>query len=188
LVNANVQEIKSRLVAELRDLTPRAFEHFCKEFLAHLGYRSVEVTRRSQDGGIDGYGDFRQGAVSIRSAFQAKRWTDNPVGRPDIDRFRGAIQGEYDHGVFLTTSRFSKDAKEASYRKGAITILLLDGPAIADLLVERGLGVRRLPLYLLDIDEEFFVSKAIRVARSIEPPNHCILPAIRLVFARQFTG
>jgi restriction system protein len=156
LVNANVQEIKSRLVSELRDLTPRAFEHFCKEFLGHLGYRNVEVTRRNQDGGIDGYGNFRQGAISIRSAFQAKRWTDNPVGRPDIDRFRGAIQGEYDHGVFLTTSRFSKDAKDASYRKGAITILLLDGPAIADLLVERGLGVRRLPVHLLDIDEEFF--------------------------------
>jgi restriction system protein len=78
------------------------------------------------------------------------------VGRPDIDRFRGAIQGEYDHGVFLTTSGFSKDAKEASYKKGAITILLLDGPAIADLLVERGLGVRKLPLFLFDIDEEFF--------------------------------
>jgi restriction system protein len=155
-VNANMQEIRTRLVAELRDLTPRAFEHFCKEFLAHLGYRNVEVTRKSQDGGIDGHGDFRQGAISIRSAFQAKRWTDNPVGRPDIDRFRGAIQGEYDHGVFLTTSRFSKDAMGASYKKGAITILLLDGPAIADLLVERGLGVRKLPLYLFDIDEEFF--------------------------------
>lgn len=155
-VNANVQEIRTRLVAELRDLTPRAFEHFCKEFLAHLGYRNVEVTRQSQDGGIDGYGDFRQGAISIRSAFQAKRWTDNPVGRPEIDRFRGAIQGEYDHGVFLTTSRFSKDAMDASYKKGAITILLLDGPAIADLLVERGLGVRKLPLYLFDIDEDFF--------------------------------
>jgi Restriction endonuclease len=88
--------------------------------------------------------------------FRPKRWTDNSVGRPDIDRFRGAIQGEYDHGVFLTTSGFSKDAKEASYRKGAITILLLDGPAIADLLVERGLGVRKLPLFLFDIDEEFF--------------------------------
>lgn len=155
-VNANLQEIRTRLVGELRDLTPRAFEHFCKEFLSHLGYRNVEVTRQSQDGGIDGYGDFRQGAISIRSAFQAKRWTDNPVGRPEIDRFRGAIQGEYDHGVFLTTSRFSRDAMEASYKKGAITILLLDGPAIADLLVERGLGVRKLPLYLFDIDEEFF--------------------------------
>jgi restriction system protein len=156
LVNTNLDEIKTRLIAELRDLTPRAFEHFCKEFLAHLGYRNVEVTRRSQDGGIDGHGDFRQGAISIRSAFQAKRWTDNPVGRPKIDEFRGAIQGEYDHGVFLTTSRFSRDATQASYKKGAITILLLDAPAIAELLLERGLGVRRLPLFLYDIDDEFF--------------------------------
>ncbi len=156
LVNANLNEIKARLLAELKNLTPRSFEHFCKEFLAHLGYRNVEVTKRSQDGGIDGHGDFRQGAISIRSAFQAKRWTDNAVGRPEIDRFRGAIQGEYDHGVFLTTTRFSKDAKLASYKKGAITVLLLDGAAIADLLVDRGLGVRRVPLYTYDIDEEFF--------------------------------
>lgn len=156
LVNTNVEETKSRLITELRALTPRAFEHFCKELLVRLGYRNVDVTRRSQDGGIDGHGDFRQGAISIRSAFQAKRWTENAVGRPEIDRFRGAIQGEYDHGVFLTTSRFSKDATEASYKKGAITILLLDAKAIADLLVERGLGVRRIPLHLLEIDEDFF--------------------------------
>lgn len=156
LVNANVQEVKARLIAELQDLTPRAFEHFCKELLSHLGFRNVEVTKRSQDGGIDGFGDFRQGAIAIRSAFQAKRWTENPVGRPDIDRLRGAIQGEFDHGVFLTTSRFSREAKEASYRKGAISILLLDGAAIADLLLERGLGVRKLPLYLLDVDKDFF--------------------------------
>lgn len=156
LVNANLDEVRSRLLAELRGLSPRGFEHFCREFLSHLGYRNVEVTKRSQDGGIDGHGDFRQGAISIRSAFQAKRWTDNAVGRPEIDKFRGAIQGDYDHGVFLTTSRFSRDAKLASYRKGAISVLLLDGPAIADLLVERGLGVRRLPLYVYDLDQEFF--------------------------------
>jgi len=108
------------------------------------------VTKRSQDGGIDGHGDFRQGAISIRPAFQAKRWTGNAVGRPEIDKFRGATQGDYDHGVFLTTSRFSRDAKLASYRKGAISVLLLDGPAIAEMFVERGLGVRRLPLYVYD--------------------------------------
>jgi len=156
LVNANTEEIKGRLIAELKDLTSRTFEQFCREFLAQLGYRNVEVTRRSQDGGIDGHGDFRQGAISIRSAFQAKRWTANPVGRPEIDKFRGAIQGEYDHGVFLTTSRFSRDATMASFKKGAITVLLLDGAAIADLLLERGLGVRRSPLHVYDIDEEFF--------------------------------
>jgi len=64
LVNASEQDIRARLITELQNLTPRAFEHFCKEFLAHLGYRNVEVTRLSQDGGIDGHGDFRQGADS----------------------------------------------------------------------------------------------------------------------------
>lgn len=156
LVNQNNEEIKARILVELRDLSPRAFEHFCKDFLVHLGYRNVEVTKRSQDGGIDGHGDFRQGAISIRSAFQAKRWADNTVGRPEIDKFRGAIQGDFDHGVFLTTSKFSREAKLASYKKGAITVLLLDGPAVAELLVERGIGVRKIPVHLYDIDDEFF--------------------------------
>jgi len=156
LQNVNLNEIRTRLLDELKQLTPRAFEHFCREFLGHLGYRSVEVTRQAQDGGLDGYGDFRQGAISIKSAFQAKRWTDTPIGRPEIDKFRGAIQGDFDHGVFMTTSRFTKAAKEASYKKGAITILLLDGEAIAEILVERNLGVVRQPLYLYDVDPEFF--------------------------------
>jgi len=156
IVNQNRDETKARLITEMQQLSPRAFEHFCRELLTQLGFRSVEVTPASQDGGIDGFGDFRQGVISIRSAFQAKRWTDAAVGRPEIDRFRGAIQGEFDHGVFLTTSRFSRDAIQASFRKGAITILLLDGPAIAELLLERGLGVRKSPLFLYDVDSEFF--------------------------------
>lgn len=156
IVNQNRDETKARLITEMQQLSARAFEHFCRELLTQLGFRSVEVTRASQDGGIDGFGDFRQGVISIRSAFQAKRWTDAAVGRPEIDRFRGAIQGEFDHGVFLTTSRFSRDAIQASFRKGAITILLLDGPAIAELLLERGLGVRKSPLFLYDVDSEFF--------------------------------
>src|SRR5258708_31041089 len=98
--------MKARLTSELGNLTPRAVEHFCKRFLLKLGFADLPVTRTAADGGIDGFGDFRQGEVSIKTAFQAKRWTDNLVGRPDIDKFRGAIQGEYDYGVFLTTSRF----------------------------------------------------------------------------------
>jgi restriction system protein len=158
LLNLNLNEVKARILAELKNLTPTAFEHFCREFLEHLGYRNVAVTRQTQDGGIDGHGDFRQGAISIKSAYQAKRWTDTAVGRPEIDRFRGAIQGEYDHGVYITTSRFTRDATEASYKKGAITILLLDGPAIADIMVDKGAGIRKQPLYLYDVEEDFFTS------------------------------
>jgi restriction system protein len=156
LANRSRDDAKTRLLSELKQLTPTGFEHFCMELLGQLGYLNVAVTKRSGDGGIDGYGDFRQGAVSIKSAFQAKRWTDTPVRRPDIDKLRGAIQGEYDHGVFITTSRVTKDAADASYKKGAITILLLDGDALAELMLDRGIGVVKQPLYLYEVASEFF--------------------------------
>lgn len=156
LANQSRDDAKARLLFELKQLSPHAFELFCMELLQQLGYKNVAVTKQSGDGGIDGYGDFRQGAVSIKSAFQAKRWTETPVGRPEIDKLRGAIQGDYDHGVFITTSRFSKDAEAASYKKGAISILLLDGHAIAELMLERGIGVRREPVYLYEIASDFF--------------------------------
>lgn len=156
LANRSRDEAKARVLSELKQLSPHGFELFCMELLQQLGYRNVAVTKRSGDGGIDGYGDFRQGAVSIKSAFQAKRWVDAPVGRPEIDKLRGAIQGDYDHGVFITTSRFSKEAEAASYKKGAISVLLLDGQAIAELMVERGIGVRREPVYLYEVASDFF--------------------------------
>jgi restriction system protein len=156
LANQSRNEAKSRLLTELKNLTPAGFERFCLELLQQLGFRNMAVTRHSADGGIDGYGDFRQGAVSIKSAFQAKRWNGAPVRRPEIDKLRGAIQGDYDHGVFITTSRFTKDATEASYKKGAITILLLDGEAIAELMLERSIGVVKQPVYLYEIAADFF--------------------------------
>ncbi|HUA36935.1 MAG TPA: restriction endonuclease [Candidatus Sulfopaludibacter sp.] len=109
------------------------------------------------DGGIDGYGDYRQGVVKIKSAFQAKRWKETSISRPEIDKFRGAIQGDYEHGVFLTTKTFTKDAQEASVKKGAITILLMDGTTIANHMISSGIGVRKEPIFLLDIDDDFFI-------------------------------
>ncbi len=156
LVYQNEAEVKSRIIAELKLLKPKEFEQFCVSFLQLLGYQELKVTTGGPDGGIDGHGQFRQGVVNIRSAFQAKRWNQNPVGRPQIDGFRGAIQGDFDHGVFLTTGRFTKDAEEASVKKGAITLLLLDGEAIAETMIKFGIGVNRRTVQLLDIDPEFF--------------------------------
>lgn len=156
LLDSNIEAVKKRIIDELKTLTYDSFEKFCKLLLETLGYDNVEVTKKGGDGGIDGYGDFKQGVVHIKSAFQAKRWDSGTVGRPEIDKFRGAIQGDYDHGVFLTTSRFSRDAEQASVKKGAITILMLDGDAIAGLMIEKGIGVDKQPAYILDIDHSFF--------------------------------
>lgn len=156
LVYENEEQVKDRILTELKGLTPTAFENFCLTLLQELGYAEIKVTNRGPDKGIDGHGNFRQGVVTIKSAFQAKRWTATSISRPEIDKFRGAIQGDYDHGVFLTTSRFTKDAEAASVKKGAITILLLDGDAIATQMIRNGIGVTKTPLYLLDLEPEFF--------------------------------
>ena len=66
------------------------------------------------------------------------------------------IQGDYDHGVFLTAERFTADAEPASIKKGAISLLLLDGDAIAESMIRNGIGVVRPPVQLFDLDPEFF--------------------------------
>ena len=68
LSNRSRDETKARLLTELKQLTPTGFEQFCKELLRELGFLNVEVTKRSNDGGIDGFGAFKQGAVSIKSS------------------------------------------------------------------------------------------------------------------------
>ena len=152
--------MKRRIITEIKGLSSQEFEQFCISLLRLLGYQELQVTGSGADGGIDGHGLFRQGVVTIRSAFQAKRWKQTPVGRPEIDKFRGAIQGDYDHGVFLTTARFTREAEAASIKKGAISLLLLDGEAIAETMIRSGIGVIRRPIYLLDIDPAFFQSQA----------------------------
>ncbi|MFC1925648.1 restriction endonuclease [Chloroflexota bacterium] len=155
LLEAHEATVRSLLLGHLFDFEPTAFEHFGKQLLEAVGFTDVEVTQISRDGGIDGYGKLRQGIVKINAAFQCKRWR-NSVPRAEIDRFRGAISGRYDQGIFLATSNFSAEASEASVRQGAVPIILIDGERIIDLMIQHNIGVSRRPLYLLDINEEFF--------------------------------
>lgn len=156
LANSNRDEIISRIKYELDNLTGHEFEHFCSTFLEQIGYSDLVVTKKSGDGGLDGYGNFKMGIVHLKSAFQAKRWKSNPVGSQDIDQFRGAIQGTFEHGIFLTTSKFSKQAKDISVKHGAVSIHLIDGDEIVNTLISHGLGIKREPVFTYEIDEEFF--------------------------------
>ena len=69
LVYENESEVKRRIISELQNLGATDFEQFCISFLGPLGYEQLQVTKRGADRGIDGHGLFRQGVVSIRSAF-----------------------------------------------------------------------------------------------------------------------
>ena len=71
------------------------------------------VTPKSHDGGINDHSKLKIGLAYMNVAFQCKRWGSNKIGRKEIDAFRGAVQGEYEQGLFFTISSFSKEAEES---------------------------------------------------------------------------
>lgn len=136
LLDQHQSQVRTRLAAHLKALEPSQFERFAAKLMVAYGFEGMQVTQRSKDGGIDGHGRLRVGLASLRVAFQCKRWTA-PVQRPDVDRFRGAIQGDFEQGVFFTTSRFSLGAVGVSIRRGAVPIILIDLDGILDLMLQR---------------------------------------------------
>jgi len=157
LLDGERQQIRAKLHELLMNLHPQQFEAFAAKLLESVGFTDVEVTKYVGDGGIDGYGNLEMGVVKVRAAFQVKRWRNN-VPAADINQFRGAIQGEFDQGIFITTSDFSDEAKKVSTKRGAVPIVLINGDRIVNIMLEKGLGVRQEPLTITRIDEEFFAA------------------------------
>ena len=143
-----LRSFRAQLLDRLHALSSREFEYFARRLLMAYGFVDVNVTQVSRDGGIDGYGKLRLGIATMNVAFQCKRWQGN-VGRPEVDKFRGAIQGEFEQGVFFTTSDFTPEARDASLKRGAVPVILLNGGSIVELMMDKGLGVQRVPLYAL---------------------------------------
>jgi restriction system protein len=142
-------QFRSKLLDRLYELSPTQFEHFARRLLSAYGFVQVTVTQVSKDGGIDGHGLLKVGLARMAVAFQCKRWEGN-VPRPEVDKFRGAIQGEFEQGLFFTTSDFTKGAMAASIKKGAVPIILLDGESIVDLMVDKEFGVQKKPMQIFE--------------------------------------
>ena len=147
--------LKERFNSELRRLPPSSFELFAKSLLDVYGFEETKVTQVSRDGGIDGFGKLRVGLAHLNVAFQCKRWTKSNIQRTEIDKFRGAAQGEYEQGIFFATTSFSPGAISASVKRGAIPIVLIDLAQIVDLMIDKRFGVQmeslQIPTYALDL-------------------------------------
>jgi len=140
-----------KVLQELIDREPSEFETFASKLLTAYGFRKMKVTNQhtAPDGGIDGHGEISIGLATMRAAFQCKKWHGS-VGRPEIDKFRGAIQGQFEHGYFFTTSTFSLEARQASIRDGAVPIFLFDGHEIVKLMIDKGLGIGHRPIEIYE--------------------------------------
>lgn len=146
--------VEQDLLDVLKSLPPYGFELLCGRLLREHGFEDVEVTQRSRDGGIDGYGLLRLSPfVSLRVAFQAKRFAD-VVARRDVGEFRNALLGRAEKGVFITTGRFTRDAETEAARDGVIPIELIDGDRLVELFELVQLGVKAKQSFV--IDQAFF--------------------------------
>jgi len=131
---------KEQLLTLLRGLQPDAFERLSQRVLRESGFIKVEVTGRTGDGGSDGVGVLRIQLISFQVLFQCKRYRDT-VGASAIRDFRGAMVGRTDKGLFITTGRFTSEAKREATRDGAPPIELIDGEEFCELLKQLRIGV-----------------------------------------------
>lgn len=153
-------EVSAELLERLQGKEPAFFEQAVVDLLLAMGYGGTggtgNVTQLSNDGGIDGVID--QDILGLNRVYiQAKRYADNNVvGRPDLQAFVGALSGKADSGVFITTSRFSDNAK--TYAKSIPTrIILIDGARLTRLMIRFGVGVQTRETYrVVTLDEDFF--------------------------------
>ncbi len=157
-------ELRENLAQELLDIvrqsTPAFFERLVVELLVRMGYggshrEAARAVGQVGDEGIDGIID--QDRLGLDTIYiQAKKW-DQCVGRPEIQKFVGALAGKRaKKGVFITTSSFSQEAVRYASTIEA-KIVLIDGKRLAELMIDYGVGVTPVTTYQLKrVDSDYF--------------------------------
>lgn len=152
-VASHNQKVKEKLLASLKEMDPKAFEHLIGRLLERIGYEGVKVTKLSGDGGIDVTATLTVGGVtSVHTAVQVKRYEGNVSGKV-VRELRGGI-GVQERGLIITTAGFTKDAIAEAAAPNKVPVALVDGAKLVDLLVQKGLGVISRKVEILDLDLE----------------------------------
>lgn len=154
------KNLAQELLFKIKSSSPSFFESLVIELLVKMGYggsikdagRSIG---RSGDEGIDGI--IKEDKLGLDVIYvQAKRW-ENVVGRPEIHKFVGALAGQgAKKGVFITTSRYTNDARDYQPRNET-KIVLIDGEQLAELMIDHNLAVSTVNTFEIKrIDNDYF--------------------------------
>jgi len=156
-------DLASDLLQQLKTSSPRQFEHIVIDLLVAMGYggsrkEAAKAIGKSGDEGIDGIiNEDRLGLDVIY--VQAKKW-EGTVGRPEIQKFAGALQGQHaKKGIFITTSNFSKEAADFASRVDN-KIILIDGGTLVQYMIDHNIGVTPSVNYeVKKIDLDYFTEE-----------------------------
>lgn len=154
--------LAQELVMRIQVQPPKFLEIVVLKLLHSMGYgasnASIEHLGGPGDEGVDGV--INQDTLGLQRIYvQAKRYkNENTIGRPEIQKFLGAIAGlGANGGVYITTSSFTNDAKDFAAKNLTPRIVLVDGNDLGMLMVRNGIGVQLKKTYQIsDIDEDFF--------------------------------
>ncbi|MFO0867046.1 MAG: restriction endonuclease [Gemmataceae bacterium] len=163
-LEASYLTIRSALADELlervKSSSPAFFERLVVELLVAMGYGGTlsdagQAVGRTGDGGIDGI--IKEDALGLDViCIQAKKW-ERTVGRPEVQAFAGSMEGfRARKGVMLSTSNFSKDARDYVTRIER-KIVLIDGDRLAELMIDHEIGVTTARSYVVKrLDSDYF--------------------------------
>jgi len=157
------EDLAQDLLEKVKDSTPDFFEKLVIDLLINMGYGGSrrdagKAIGRVSDGGIDGIiNEDRLGLDIIY--IQAKKW-DNTVGRPEIQKFAGALEGKRaKKGIFITTSQFSSQAEDFVSTIGS-KIILIDGEKLAKYMIDFNVGVSTEEVFeLKGLDNDYFLDE-----------------------------
>ena len=155
----HLESVRAHVLESVLNNSPSFFEHLVVDLLLRMGYgndkNSGIVTGRSHDGGIDGI--INEDKLGLDKIYiQAKRYSENnTVGRKEIQAFVGAMES-INKGVFITTSRFTKEAASFIERQQK-NIKLIDGKLLSDLLVKYQVGIISVQsMSILRVDSDYY--------------------------------
>jgi restriction system protein len=166
-IGYNYQQIRNALSIDVLDkikkCSPYFFEKLVVELLLKMGYggsrqEAGKTIGKSVDGGIDGI--IKEDKLGLDTIYiQAKRW-DGSIGRPEVQKFAGALQGQRARkGVFITTSKFTKEAIDYACMIEN-KLILIDGDTLSNLMIDYDIGVSIVNTYLIKrIDSDYFVDE-----------------------------
>jgi len=148
------------ILAKMKAASPAFFERLVVELLVRMGYGGTrkdagKAIGRSGDEGIDGI--IKEDRLGLDVIYiQAKKW-EATVGRPEIQKFAGALQGfRAKKGIFITTSDFSKEAEDYASRIDS-KIVLIDGETLWNLMIDFSIGVSTVATYdVKKLDNDYF--------------------------------
>ncbi|MEJ5225981.1 MAG: restriction endonuclease [Anaerolineales bacterium] len=156
------KNLADEILEKIKQCSPAFFETLVVDVLVKMGYGGTrqdagKAIGRSGDEGIDGIiNEDRLGLDVIY--IQAKKWDKGtPIGRPEIQKFAGALQGQRaKKGIFITTSTFTKDAYDFASKIDS-KIVLIDGDGLSQLMIDFNVGVNLLASYELKrVDSDYF--------------------------------